>query len=81
MPKPVYLMTTEEAHKEYKSLIDQIRAKFEQLDSGEYGAIGSPVFNAKCSKLSHLFAHMSELCKQLNLPLPKDLHRPPHYKH
>ena len=38
MPKPVYLMTVQETHKEYSSLMDQIRAKYEQLDSGEFGA-------------------------------------------
>ena len=27
-------MTVQEAHKEYNSLTDQIRAKYEQLDSG-----------------------------------------------
>ena len=43
MPKPVFLMTVQEAHKEYNSLMDQIRAKYEQLDSGEYGAVGTPV--------------------------------------
>ena len=34
MPKPVFLMTVQEAHKEYNSLIDQIQAKYELLDSG-----------------------------------------------
>ena len=34
MPKPVFLMTVHEAHKEYNSLIDQIQAKYELLDSG-----------------------------------------------
>ena len=28
MPKPVYLMTVQEAHKEYNSLMDKIRAKY-----------------------------------------------------
>ena len=28
MPKPVYLLTVLEAHKEYNSLTDQIRAKY-----------------------------------------------------
>ena len=28
MPKPVFLMTVQEAHKEYNSLMDQIRAKY-----------------------------------------------------
>ena len=36
MPKPVSLMTVHEAHQEYNSLIDQIRAKYELLDSGEW---------------------------------------------
>ena len=44
MPKPVFLITVQEAHKEYNSLTDQIRAKYEQLDSGEYGAVGTPAF-------------------------------------
>ena len=30
--KPVYLMSVQEAHKEYNSLIDQIRGKFGQLE-------------------------------------------------
>ena len=34
MPKPVFLMTVQEAYKEYNSLTDKIRAKYEQLDSG-----------------------------------------------
>ena len=81
MPKPVYLMTVHEAHKEYNSLIDQIQAKYELLDSGECGSVGTPAFNAECSELAHLMAHMSKLCKHLNLPIPKELHRPPHFKH
>ena len=28
MPKPVYLLTVQEAHKEYNSLMDQIWAKY-----------------------------------------------------
>ena len=55
-------MTVHEAHKEYNSLIDQIWAKYELLDSGECGSVGTPAFNAECSKLAHLMAHMSELC-------------------
>ena len=30
MPKPVFLMTVQKAHKEYGSLMDQIGAKYEQ---------------------------------------------------
>ena len=81
MPKPVSLMTVHEAHKEYNSLIDQIRAKYELLDSGECGSVGTPAFNAECSELAHLMARMSKLCKHLNLPMPKELHRPQHFKH
>ena len=44
MPKLVFLMTVQEAHKEYNSLMDQIRAKYEQLDSGKYGAVGTQAF-------------------------------------
>ena len=65
MPKPVYLMTVHEVHQEYNSLIDQIRAKYELLDSGECGSVDTPAFNAECSKLVHLMVHMSELCKHL----------------
>ena len=74
-------MTVQEALKEYNSLINHIMAKYEQLDSGEYGAVGTLAFNVECSELGHLFAHMSELCKYLNLPMPKNLHRPQHFKH
>ena len=45
MPKPVSLLTVQEAHKEYSSLTDQIRAKYEQLDSGEFGSPGTPAFD------------------------------------
>ena len=47
MPKPVYLLTVQEAHKEYNSLTDQIQAEYKQLDAGEYGALGTPAFNAE----------------------------------
>ena len=74
-------MTVQEAHQEFNSLIDQIRAKYELLDSGEYGKVGTPACDAEISELGHLMARMSELCGHLNLPMPKDLHRPPHFKH
>ena len=41
MPKPVFLMTVQEAHKEYNSLTDQIWAKYEQLDLGKFGSPGT----------------------------------------
>ena len=47
MPKPVHLMTVQEAHKEYSSLMDKIRAKYKQLDSGEFGSPGTPAFMLK----------------------------------
>ena len=62
MPKPVFLMTVHEAHMEYNSLIDQIQAKYELLDSGECGSVGTPAFNAECSELAHLMARMSKPC-------------------
>ena len=81
MPKPVYVLTVHEAHKEYNALIDQIWANYQLLDSGEYGSVGTPAFNAECSKLAHLMARMSELCKHLNLLMPKELHRSLQFKH
>ena len=81
MPKPVFLMTVHEEQKEYNSLIDQIRAKYEVLDSGECGSVGTPAFDAECSELARLMADISELCKHLNLPMPKEFHRPLHFKH
>ena len=81
MPKSVYLLTVQEAHKEYNSLVNQIWAKYEQLDSGEFGAVGIQAFDAKACELANLFARMSQLCARLNLPMPKELHRPTFFKH
>ena len=81
MPKPVYLLTVQEAHKEYNSLTDQIRAKYEQLDSGEYGAVGTQAFNAEACELANLLAHVSQLCQKLSLSTPKELYRPTFFKH
>ena len=65
------LMTVQEAHKEYTSLMDEIRAKYEQLDSGKFGLPGTPAFDAEAFKLANLLAPMSELCIKLNLATPK----------
>ena len=81
MPKPVYLLTMQEAHKEYNSLTDQIQAKYEQLDSGEYGTVSTPTFNAEACELPNLLAHVSQICQKLNLPPPKELYRPMVFKH
>ena len=66
MPKPVYLLIVQEAHKEYNSLTDQIWAKYEQLDSGEFGVVGTPASNAEACELANLLAHVSQLCQKLN---------------
>ena len=81
MPKPVFLMTVQEAHKEYNSLTDKIRAKYEQLDSGKLGSPGTPAFDAEASELANLLAHVSQFCQELNLPTPKELYRPTFFKH
>ena len=81
MPKPVSLLTVQEAHKEYSSLTDQIRAKYEQLDSGESGSPGTPAFDAEACELANLLPHVSQLCQRLNLPMPKELYRPMFFKH
>ena len=81
MPKLVFLMTVQEAHKEYNSLMDKIRAKYEQLDSGELGSPGTPAFDAEACELAYLLAHLSQLCTKLNLLTPKELYRPMFFKH
>ena len=63
MPKPVYLLTVQEAHKEYNSLTDQIRAKYEQFDSGKFGAVGTLAFNAEACESANLLACVSQLCQ------------------
>ena len=75
------MMTVQEAHQEYGSLPDKIRAKYEQLDSGEFGSPGTPAFDAEACELAHLLSRVSELCKKLHLPMPKDLYRPAFFKH
>ena len=74
-------MTVQEAHQEYTSLTDKILAKYEQLDSGEFKSPGTPVFDAEACELANLLAHVSKLCKKLNLSIPKELYRPTFFKH
>ena len=81
MPKQVFLMNVQEAHKEYNFLTDQIRAKYEQLDSGKFGTVDTPTFKAEACELANLLAHVSQLCQKLNLPPPKELYRPTVFKH
>ena len=72
MPKPVFLMTVHEAHMEYNSLIDQIRAKYKLLDSGECGSVGTPAFNAECSKLAHQITLVVDKSKKVNKAASSD---------
>ena len=65
MPKPVYLLTVQEAHKEYNSLMDQIWANYEPLDSDEFGAVGTPAFKAEACELANVLAHVSQLSSSI----------------
>ena len=80
MPKPVYLLTVQEVHKEYNSLTDQIWAKYKQLDSCKYGSVDTPAFIAEACELANLLARVSQLCQKLNLLTPKELYRPTFFK-
>ena len=71
---PVGQLTVAQAHQEFTKLVDQILAKFVQLDSGEFGAVGTPAFDAKMRELAVLFACMSQLCQRLGLSIPAHLH-------
>ena len=42
MSIPVSQLTIEQAHKQFTSLVDKTAAKYEHLDSGEFGAVGNP---------------------------------------
>ena len=81
MPQPVYLMTVQEAHKEYNSLMHQIRAKYEQLDSGEYGTVDTPAFKTEACEFANLLAGVSQLCQKRDLLTPKELYSPMVFKH
>ena len=77
----VHQLTVAQAHQEFTKLMDQILAKFSELDSGQFGAVGTPAFDAKMRDLAVLFARMSQLCGRLGLSIPAHLHRPPFFKH
>ena len=68
-------------HTRSTTLVDKIRAKCEQLDSGEFGSPGTPAFDAEACELAHLLPRVSKLCQKLNLPPPKELYRPTFFKH
>ena len=50
MSVPVSQLTVEQAYKEFNSLADKIIAKYEQLVSGKFGAVGTTGFNAISAK-------------------------------
>ena len=81
MSVPVNQLTVAQAHQEFTTLVDQISAKFMELDSREFRAVSTPAFDAKLRELAAKFAHMSQLCQHLNLLIPAHLHRPPFFKH
>ena len=81
MPKPVFLMTVQEAHKEYNLLMDHIRAKYKQLNSGKFGTVDTLALKAEACELANHLGCVSQLCQKLNLPLPKELYRPMVFKH
>ena len=81
MATPVDNLTVSEAHDEFGKLTDLIAAKNEELLSGEYGEATGDKFIAKVQELSQLYARMSQLCRRLNLLWPKNLWRPPYFKH
>ena len=80
MPQIILFDNCAGGSQEYNSLMDQVRAKYEQLDSGEYEAVGTLAINAEAYELANLLAHVSRLCQKLNLPPPKELY-PTFFKH
>ena len=75
-------MTVQDAHKEYSSLMDQIRAKYEQLDSGEFGSPGTPASDAEACELADLLAGVRQLLSETEpAATPKELYRPTFFKH
>ena len=81
MLTPVDNLTHDEAHAEFSKLMDLIATKNEELLSGEFGEATGDKFIVKVQELSPLYACMSQLCRQLNLLWPKNLWRPPYFKH
>ena len=63
-----------------RRLTREYRAKYEQLESGEFGSPGTPAFDAEACELANLLVHVSQLCQKLNLLTPKELYRPTFFK-
>ena len=81
MATPVNNLTHDKVYAEFGKLTNAIAAKHEELLLGEFGEATSDKFTAKVQELSPLDTRMSELCKRLNLPWPKNLWRPSYFKH
>ena len=81
MATPVGNLTTDEATTEFSKLVDRITAIDQELQSGEYGEAGSVPFIAKVQELATLFACVSQICRWLNLSMPKQLWWMPYFKH
>ena len=81
MATQVANLTHNEAHAEFSKLVDQITAIDEKLQSGKFSEATSAPFIAKVQELASLFAHISQLCQQLNIPMPKHLWWMPYFKH
>ena len=69
------------AHQEHTKLVAEIAELRGQLDSGEFGSVGTPAFQAKIKDLAKLYARLEVLAKQLGLPKTTELYRPPQWKH
>ena len=60
-------LTIEQVHKEFTSLVDKILAKFHQLDSGKFGAVGTCGFNTKSTELESFLEALKSTFSDLNL--------------
>ena len=81
MPKPGYLLTCRRLTRSTTPWLIKYGPKYEQIDSGKYGAVGTQTFNAEACELANLLAHVSQLCQKMNLLTPKELYRPIFFKH
>ena len=58
MSTSVNQLTVEQAHNEFNSLVHEIAAISEQLDSSRFGPVGTPILNTKSAELASLFAQL-----------------------
>ena len=81
MATPAGNLTRDEAHAEFSKLVERITNIDEELQSGNFGKPGCATFDQKVHELAVMFARVSQLCKRLNLHMPKRLWRMPYFKH